>query len=70
MAAVSFAWPGKQGEVKQSRTGSFFAIFGAGLITYSFAKPMKINIPATGPTAPSAAGTLKAGTNHRCSGRL
>ncbi len=34
--------------------GVFFAIFGAGLIAYSFAKPMKVNIPAAAQTAPSA----------------
>jgi hypothetical protein len=54
---------GRGGKVKLSKVGPgvFFAIFGAGLIAYSFAKPMKVNIPATAPTAPNAAGTSKAG---------
>jgi len=54
---------GRGSKVKLSKVGPgvFFAIFGAGLIAYSFAKPMKVNIPATAPTASNAASTSKAG---------
>lgn len=47
---------GRGSKVKLSKVGPgvFFAIFGAGLIAYSFAKPMKVNIPAV-QSAPSAA---------------
>jgi hypothetical protein len=40
----------------------FFAVFGAGLIAYSFAKPMKVNIPAAAQAAPSATNAPSAGT--------
>lgn len=55
---------GRGSKVKLSKVGPgvFFAIFGAGLIAYSFARPMKINIPATAPSAPSAASASKADT--------
>ena len=58
---------GGANKVKLSKVGPgvFFAIFGAGLIAYSFAKPMKVNIPAaaqTAPTAPSATNAPSAGT--------
>jgi hypothetical protein len=63
---------GRASKVKLSKVGPgvFFAIFGAGLIAYSFAKPMKVNIPATAQTAaapnaentPRAANTPSAGT--------
>jgi hypothetical protein len=63
---------GRSSKVKLSKVGPgvFFAIFGAGLIAYSFAKPMKVNIPAVTQTAPapsagntsSAANTPSAGT--------
>ena len=50
---------GGANKVKLSKVGPgvFFAIFGAGLIAYSFAKPMKVNIPGAAPstqTSPSA----------------
>lgn len=47
---------GGANKVKLSKVGPgvFFAIFGAGLIAYSFAKPMKVNIPGSTSTAPSA----------------
>jgi hypothetical protein len=50
---------GSANKVKLSKVGPgvFFAIFGAGLIAYSFAKPMKVNIPGAAPntqTSPSA----------------
>jgi hypothetical protein len=53
---------GRGSKVKLSKVGPgvFFAIFGAGLIAYSFAKPMKVNIPATPPSAPNATSTPKA----------
>ena len=40
-------------KVKLSKVGPgvFFAIFGAGVIAYSFARPMKVNIPGTAPSA-------------------
>jgi len=40
---------GRGSKVKLSKVGPgvLFAILGAGLIAHSFAKPMKINIPAT-----------------------
>lgn len=52
---------GGANKVKLSKVGPgvFFAIFGAGLIAYSFAKPMKVNIPGA---APSAASVPNAGT--------
>ena len=63
---------GRSSKVKLSKVGPgvFFAIFGAGLIAYSFAKPMKVNIPAATQTAaapnaentPRAANTPSAGT--------
>lgn len=55
---------GRSSKVKLSKVGPgvFFAIFGAGLIAYSFAKPMKVNIPATAPNAPSAAAAPNAAT--------
>jgi len=48
---------GRASKVKLSKVGPgvFFAIFGAGLIAYSFARPMKVNIPAAAPNAPTAA---------------
>jgi hypothetical protein len=56
--------------------GVFFAIFGAGLIAYSFAKPMKVNIPAATQTAaapnaentPRATNTPSAGTGAVAAG--
>jgi hypothetical protein len=47
---------GTANKVKLSKVGPgvFFAIFGAGLIAYSFAKPMKVNIPGAAPSATSA----------------
>jgi hypothetical protein len=55
---------GGANKVKLSKVGPgvFFAIFGAGLIAYSFAKPMKVNIPAAAQTAPSAPNAPSAGT--------
>src|SRR5262249_56468134 len=55
---------GRGSKVKLSKVGPgvFFAIFGAGLIAYSFAKPMKVNIPAMGPGVSNAASASKAGT--------
>ena len=43
---------GRASKVKLSKVGPgvFFAIFGAGLIAYSFAKPMKVNIPRATPS--------------------
>jgi hypothetical protein len=56
---------GAANKVKLSKVGPgvFFAIFGAGLIAYSFAKPMKVNIPGAAPTAqtsPAAQGAPNA----------
>jgi hypothetical protein len=47
---------GRASKVKLSKVGPgvFFAVFGAGLIAYSFANPMKVNIPAA-QSAPGAA---------------
>ena len=58
---------GGANKVKLSKVGPgvFFAVFGAGLIAYSFAKPMKVNIPGAAPNAqdsPSAANAPSAGT--------
>jgi hypothetical protein len=55
---------GRSSKVKLSKVGPgvFFAIFGAGLIAYSFAKPMKVNIPATAPNAPNAVAAPNAAT--------
>jgi hypothetical protein len=55
---------GRGSKVRLSKVGPgvFLAIFGAGLIAYSFAKPMKVNIPAMGPGASNAASASKAGT--------
>jgi hypothetical protein len=58
---------GGANKVKLSKVGPgvFFAIFGAGLIAYSFAKPMKVNIPAASPSvqsSPTAQGTPNAGS--------
>jgi hypothetical protein len=55
---------GGANKVKLSKVGPgvFFAIFGAGLIAYSFAKPMKVNIPAAAQTTPSATNAPSAGT--------
>jgi hypothetical protein len=46
---------GGANKVKLSKVGPgvFFAIFGAGLIAYSFAKPMKVNIPGAAPASPT-----------------
>jgi hypothetical protein len=54
---------GRGSKVKLSKVGPgvFFAIFGAGLIAYSFAKPMKVNIPAV-QSAPGAASAPSAQT--------
>jgi hypothetical protein len=57
--------PGGANKVKLSKVGPgvFFAIFGAGLIAYSFAKPMKMNIPGAAPgaqTSPAAQGAANA----------
>jgi len=54
---------GRGSKVKLSKVGPgvFFAIFGAGLIAYSFAKPMKVNIPAV-QSAPNAANSPSAQT--------
>jgi hypothetical protein len=51
-------------KVKLSKVGPgvFFAIFGAGLIAYSFANPMKVNIPAKAGTTPTAEAGSKPGT--------
>jgi hypothetical protein len=48
---------GGANKVKLSKVGPgvFFAIFGAGLIAYSFAKPMKVNIPGAPPASPTTA---------------
>jgi hypothetical protein len=56
---------GGANKVKLSKVGPgvFFAIFGAGLIAYSFAKPMKVNIPGAAPsaqTSPAAQGAPNA----------
>jgi hypothetical protein len=69
---------GRSSKVKLSKVGPgvFFAIFGAGLIAYSFAKPMKVNIPAPTQTAPAlsagntsgAANTPSAGTGEVAAG--
>lgn len=69
---------GRASMVKLSKVGPgvFFAIFGAGLIAYSFAKPMKVNIPAATQTAaapnaenmPRAANTPSAGTGVAAAG--
>ena len=55
---------GGANKVKLSKVGPgvFFAVFGAGLIAYSFAKPMKVNIPAAAQTAPTATTAPSAGT--------
>lgn len=55
---------GRTNKVKLSKVGPgvFFAIFGAGLIAYSFAKPMKVNIPAMSESGPGGTSTPKAGT--------
>jgi hypothetical protein len=55
---------GRSSKVKLSKVGPgvFFAIFGAGLIAYSFAKPMKVNIPGTSPSAATTPGATNAGT--------
>jgi len=55
---------GRSSKLKLSKVGPgvFFAIFGAGLIAYSFAKPMKVNIPATAANAPNAAAVPNAAT--------
>jgi len=55
---------GRASKVKLSKVGPgvFFAIFGAGLIAYSFARPMKVNIPAAAPNAPTAASPSSGGT--------
>jgi hypothetical protein len=55
---------GRSSKVKLSKVGPgvFFAIFGAGLIGYSFAKPMKVNIPATAANAPNAVAAPNAAT--------
>jgi hypothetical protein len=55
---------GRSSKVKLSKVGPgvFFAIFGAGLIAYSFAKPMKVNIPATAANAPHAVAAPNAAT--------
>lgn len=59
---------GRASKVKLSKVGPgvFFAIFGAGLIAYSFAKPMKVNIPVAATTAatPSAGSAPKAETTR------
>ena len=56
---------GGANKVKLSKVGPgvFFAIFGAGLIAYSFAKPMKVNIPgaaSSAQTSPAAQGAPNA----------
>ena len=56
---------GGANKVKLSKVGPgvFFAVFGAGLIAYSFAKPMKVNIPGAAPsaqTSPAAQGAPNA----------
>jgi hypothetical protein len=58
---------GGANKVKLSKVGPgvFFAVFGAGLIAYSFAKPMKVNIPGAAPNAqnsPRAANAPSAAT--------
>lgn len=58
---------GGANKVKLSKVGPgvFFAVFGAGLIAYSFAKPMKVNIPGAAPnvqSSPRAANAPSAGT--------
>lgn len=55
---------GRSSKVKLSKVGPgvFFAIFGAGLIAYSFAKPMKVNIPAPAPNTPNAVAAPNAAT--------
>ena len=58
---------GGANKVKLSKVGPgvFFAVFGAGLIAYSFAKPMKVNIPGATPNAqssPPAANAPSAGS--------
>jgi hypothetical protein len=55
---------GRSSKVKLSKVGPgvFFAIFGAGLIAYSFAKPMKVNIPGAAPSAATTPGATNAGT--------
>jgi len=55
---------GRSSKLKLSKVGPgvFFAIFGAGLIAYSFANPMKVNIPGAAPNATTTPGTTNAGT--------
>ena len=52
---------GGANKVKLSKVGPgvFFAIFGAGLIAYSFAKPMKVNIPGATPSAQNSPSALE-----------
>ena len=55
---------GRSSKLKLSKVGPgvFFAIFGAGLIAYSFANPMKVNIPGAAPNATTTPGATSAGT--------
>jgi hypothetical protein len=55
---------GRSNRVKLSKVGPgvFFAIFGAGLIAYSFARPMKVNIPTAAVNGPNAAAAPSAAT--------
>lgn len=55
---------GRSSKVKLSKVGPgvFFAIFGAGLIAYSLANPMRVNIPEAAPSAATTSGATKSGT--------
>jgi hypothetical protein len=55
---------GRSSKLKLSKVGPgvFFAIFGAGLIAYSFANPMKVNIPGAAPNATTTPGATNAST--------
>jgi len=66
---------GGANKVKLSKVGPgvFFAIFGAGLIAYSFAKPMKVNIPGAAPsaqTSPAAQGAPNAASGFSYAGAI
>ena len=62
---------GGANKVKLSKVGPgvFFAIFGAGLIAYSFAKPMKVNIPGAAPKRPNLSSRSGRRKRRQWSGR-
>jgi hypothetical protein len=55
---------GRSSKVKLSKVGPgvFFAIFGAGLIAYSLANPIRVNIPEAVPSAATTPGATNSGT--------